>query len=128
MTVEDALRERIAELEALLETAVYVTHSEAQRLAWRLGLTQTQTAIVIALWRAGPEGMTCPQLDACVPLSSYPHAKRLDPEFRQPNTIRVHIYFLRKRRPGLIDSVTGHHGCVFLTDEGRRVVGEALGA
>lgn len=60
----------IAELEAALAGAIYVTDKEARRLSHRLGISKTQAHLVALIYH-NPDGrLTAFELEQCLPSAS----------------------------------------------------------
>jgi hypothetical protein len=124
MTLEQAL-ERIAELEALLEHAIWIKEDETGLVMHHLGLTETEAGIVVALYKANGDGLKHSDLDVIVPGRP---GMRYDPEFRNSNVMACMLSRVRGKLPGVVSQTSARHlSRTTLTEEGRRIVGEALG-
>lgn len=90
MTCVDCLKrdQRIAELEAALEGAVYVLDSEALKVQSALPLSPQQAVVVTMLWRAGNVFLSWAVISEALPTPrERPQNKnlirqRIDPDFR----------------------------------------------
>jgi hypothetical protein len=94
----ELLRQRCAELEALLERSIVVDFDMPVRVQRALGMTSAAEAMILtALWLAGDDRQLDRfQLDQIVPLSSR-DIDRVDPDARQVNTISVWLWKIRKK-------------------------------
>lgn len=123
MTVEDALRERIAELEAhveWLEAEIDERLASNAALSLALKLTEAQGCLLLLLYNAKGRFVSRWFLDD--------HLPRLKNHERVSEAaIAIPVYHLRRRMGARI--IESAYGCGYrLTEEGRRIVGEALGA
>lgn len=126
MTLEQAL-ERIAELEALLEHAVYVKPEEWRAVGYAARTSFSQSHVLVALYKANGQGLSHIELDMILPEVKTTGRPRSDPEFRTLNTIKQHLHNIRRKHPDWLVSCGGRSGRgVRLSEEGRRLVGEAL--
>lgn len=124
MTLEDAV-ERIAELETLLETAIYVRPEEWRTVQDAMHVPRTQAVILVGLFKVR-RALHYNELDTLIP-DAWTNGSRKDSEFRTINAVRQHVHVLRRLWPSALERGNPWGG-VRLTEEGRRLVGEALGA
>jgi hypothetical protein len=130
MTLEQA-RERIVELEALLEHAIYVRPQEWRLVSYAAQTSFSQSIILVALYKAKGHGLSHVDMDALLPddVPDRMGRPRKDPDFRTLSTVKQHLFRIRQRHPGWLVSCGGRSGLgVRLSAEGRWRVGEALGA
>ncbi|QDH50421.1 hypothetical protein [Caulobacter phage KcrB] len=83
---------KIAELEALLEGAVYFTKKDSARLVYALGVSEQQAELLVALARSGRDFVDKDALiDALPPRYGERRAERPD------NQIRIQVSRIRKK-------------------------------